>query len=236
MDLHHYFIFVSIAFFYIISPGPAVFLAINYGAFHGIKKTAMVMLGNSTGLAILASVSAFGLGAIIVQSFFLLSLVKVLGAMVLFYLGCKMLWSALKPKARSTSFNETQRQDNIVTEQNSALSKSEITANNYASFYKKGLFLSLSNPKAIIFFTAIFPQFMTAGESIQSNLSTMLFLGATFAVMSFFCMNTYNILGQKVLARFLTNIGIKIMNLFSGALFIGMSGMLAFSDLGQQSK
>lgn len=222
MDLHQYLIFVSIAFFYIITPGPAVFLAINYGAVHGLKKTATLLLGNSSGLAILATISAFGLGSLIVKSFILLNIVKVLGAIVLFYLGCKMLLSV---------FNGNKHQANkpkAVKEQD------ELMDDSYLSFYKKGLMLALTNPKAIIFFTAIFPQFMTAGQSVQSNLLTMLFLGATFAVMSFFCMNTYNVLGQKVLARFLNDTGIKVLNFFSGIVFVAMSGALALADLGNK--
>lgn len=226
MDLHHYLVFVSIAFFYIISPGPAVFLAINYGAVHGIKKTALMLLGNSTGLAILATVSAFGLGTLIVQSYILLSIVKFLGAMVLCYLGVKMLLSVFKKQ------NEANSSENNTDTTSSQL---PLKDNGYFSFYKKGLFLALSNPKAIIFFTAIFPQFMTSGESVQNNLTTMLFLGATFAVMSFFCMNTYNILGKKVLAKLLTATGVKVLNLFSGTLFVAMAGILATSDLTQKS-
>lgn len=224
MEFHQYLVFLSIAFFYIISPGPAVFLAINYGAVHGIKKTASLALGNSTGLAVLAIFSALGLGAVIIQSFLLLSVIKVLGALVLFYLGCKMLWSAMKPKIQA--FESLSKPDDDIAK--------TVTDNGYFSFYKKGLFLSLTNPKAIIFFTAIFPQFMTAGKSVQVNLLTMFFLGITFAGISFVSLNVYGLLGQKILSKVLTDVGLRILDFISGATFVVMSGMLAFSDLSQR--
>lgn len=105
-----YFLFFTVAFFYIISPGSAVFLSINYGARYGIKKTAVMLLGNSTGHAILAGISALGIGLMIIAAPTLLNTVKLLGACVLTWLGIKMLsWRIQRPKAQKN--NTQQRKD-----------------------------------------------------------------------------------------------------------------------------
>lgn len=215
MDIHQYFLFVTIAFFYIISPGPAVFLSINYGAVYGLKKTTVMLLGNSTGLAVIATISALGVGALIVSSSVLLNATKVLGALVLCYLGVKMIFSALKIKQGKSKAGKAK--------------KTELdTQRGYVSFYKEGLFLALSNPKAIIFFTAIYPQFVSKGKE---NVFILFLLGATFVVISYTCLNLYVVFGKNILSKLLDDTGMMVMNLVSGVVFIGMSVMMLLSDL-----
>jgi len=54
VEISSYFIFLLIAFGYIASPGPAVFIAINGGASIGKKKTFVLLLGNTIGIGIIA--------------------------------------------------------------------------------------------------------------------------------------------------------------------------------------
>lgn len=212
MTLHQYLVFITIAFFYIVSPGPAVFLAMNYGAMYGFKKATMMLLGNSTGLIILASISALGLGSLIVGLPVLLNTIKVIGAVVLFYLGVKMLLTAFHLRS--------QKRKNITQ-------KPEMNRG-YFSFYREGVLLALSNPKPIIFFSAIFPQFMTQESN---NFLDLFILGGSFVLISYSCLNIYTLFGKTILARFLNQTGLLILNFVSGCLFIVMSVMLLFSDL-----
>lgn len=214
MDVNQYFLFVTIAFLYIVSPGPAVFLAINYGAVYGFKKTTVMLLGNSSGLAIIATISALGIGALIIGSPMLLSATKILGALVLCYLGIKMILSALKTK-KGMQGNQV---GNKVID----------TTRGYLSFYKEGLFLALSNPKAIIFFTAIYPQFMIKEEQ---GFFHLILLGATFVVISYTCLNLYTLFGKTILSRLLDEKGVMVLNFLSGTVFIAMSVMMLVSDL-----
>ncbi len=91
MFIDNYALYLLVATGYIASPGPAVFIALNGGAAHGVKNTAAVLLGNTFGLGILALVSALGLGAVMLASDTLTRMVKTAGALWLAYLGIKMI-------------------------------------------------------------------------------------------------------------------------------------------------
>ena len=58
-------LFLVVAFVVMISPGPAVVLAITNGVLHGIKNACFAIIGNMTGFLVLSSVSVMGLGFIL---------------------------------------------------------------------------------------------------------------------------------------------------------------------------
>lgn len=211
MEISQYLLFITIAFIYIISPGPAVFLSINYGTIYGIKKTTMMLLGNTSGISIIAIISASGIGLFILSSDFLMHTIKVLGFIVLFYFGSKMIFLSIKSK---------KSKEKISSKLNSS--------KQYIDCYKEGLFMALSNPKPIIFFTAIYPQFI---NKQSENFLNLFILGASFVVMSYFCLNIYGLLGKTILSKFLNDNGLKNFNLLSGITFIIMSFILLLSEL-----
>ncbi len=210
MFIYHYLVFVSISILYIAAPGPAVFLAINRGAVHGVKKSSLTLLGNSTGLAIMAFISAVGIGAIITNSPILMQVVKIVGALFLLYLGIKMVVLANKVKLLSS------------TGQVHASSKSSF------SFYKDGVILALSNPKPIIFFTSIYPQFISYGahQSVQFFI-----LGASFSILSFFLLSSYVVISRHTFGRLMTQKRIIVFNWISGLLLIAIAMVLILSKL-----
>jgi threonine/homoserine/homoserine lactone efflux protein len=64
MTLETLLIYTVVSFFYILSPGPAVFLAMSNGLSHNMKVVAVSSLANILGLFCLSAVSIVGLGAI----------------------------------------------------------------------------------------------------------------------------------------------------------------------------
>lgn len=209
MDNQSYFLFLSIALAYIASPGPAVFLAINYGAVHGIKKTSLTLLGNTTGLGILAFISAIGVGTIIINSEYLTNIIKIIGAIMLFYIGVKMIIASRNAKV-------------INFKTLNSYNKSKF------SFYKEGLFLSLSNPKPIIFFASIYPQFI----SLKSNSSEQFFLlGFSFMMISLACLIFYAFLSKYTIGKVLDKKKVSLFNLGSGVVFICMAFLLIYYDV-----
>jgi threonine/homoserine/homoserine lactone efflux protein len=89
MNYHTLLIYIFVSFFYIISPGPAVFLAIYNGISKGTKVVMVSALGNIIGLMMLSALSISGLSAILMASATLFTLVKVIGALYLIYLGIR---------------------------------------------------------------------------------------------------------------------------------------------------
>jgi homoserine/homoserine lactone efflux protein len=97
-----------------------------------------------TGELIFFTLSAFGLGALLIASHTLFMFVKWAGAAYLVYLGLKMIIRSF-------------RQTNAGPEPFQPLPQ--------VKFYRQGLFMQLANPKAILFFTALLPQFINPGFS-----------------------------------------------------------------------
>ena len=93
MNLDTLLVYSVVAFFYIISPGPAVFLAIYNGAVQGVRCVTAAALGNILGILFLSTISISGLSAILLSSAVLFAVVKIVGAAYLVYLGIKQLRS-----------------------------------------------------------------------------------------------------------------------------------------------
>jgi len=196
LELDSYLIFISVAFFYISSPGLAVFLVLQYSAIYEYKKIIMIILGNITGLAILAFISAIGVGIIISTSKIFTNIIQIIGALVLFYIGFKMIFNTKKSK----NLKEVNIED-----------KSKY------NFYKEGLFLALSNPKPIIFFTSIYPQFIQSNE--DKNLQFFI-LAITFMFISFLVLNAYAFISKNTIGKVLNSSRIRIFNIVSGTALI----------------
>jgi len=111
------------------------------GARHNYFKALFGVLGNITALLLFASLSALGLGAILLASPKLFLVVKLIGSFYLCYLGIK-LW-----RARATP--------TTITDTVSFLNTSNLEV------YREGLLVGITNPKTIIFFAALFPQFIS---------------------------------------------------------------------------
>ena len=93
-----YFVFLSISAATSFSPGPAVFLSIRNGATYGLGKAFYGVLGNTSGIILLATASALGLSAVILASSTAFLAIKILGGCYLIYLGIK-IWYAFSRKA-----------------------------------------------------------------------------------------------------------------------------------------
>ncbi|HVE89156.1 MAG TPA: LysE family translocator [Burkholderiaceae bacterium] len=122
-----------------LSPGPAVMLVIAHGLIHGARRSLFATFGVLTANAIYFAASATALGAVLVASKPFFVTVKWLGALYLVYLGV----SAIFGRASA------------ITASNA--STSDRTAR---AIYLSGLTLQLANPKTLLFFVAILPQFV----------------------------------------------------------------------------
>ena len=162
MNLDTLLLYTTVAFFYITSPGPAVLLAVVNGLRGNMKVVAAAAFGNVLGLAILSTASILGLGALIKTSALLFMIVKFTGAFYLIYLGYKFLTNR-----GGLRFDDSKIESN----------KSTFT------YFKEALLVAITNPKPIIFFTAIFPQFLDINRAItlQFLIMTAIFLTISFA-------------------------------------------------------
>ncbi|WP_447956054.1 LysE family translocator [Vreelandella sp. EE7] len=146
MTLNDYFLFIFIVTLVVVSPGVNLFLLLQATPSQGRSAGLLITLGFCVAILIHASLALVGLGALILASTALFSLVKLAGAAYLIWLGVKALGNAFKSaplKVPSTSERPTPRTGK-------------------AQLVLKGLLTNLLNPKPAIFYVAAFPQFLDA--------------------------------------------------------------------------
>lgn len=126
--------------FITLVPGPNSLFVLTSSAKYGVKNGYKAALGVFTGDAILIFLSFLGVASLVKTSPIFFSVIKYAGAAYLFYLGIKTLYSVLHKKEGAHDV------DSIILETKGT--------------YKKAVFLSLLNPKMIIFYVSFFIQFI----------------------------------------------------------------------------
>jgi len=89
MELSTWLLFLSIALVVVITPGPAVLLSVTNSLSHEFAKSVFSSLGNMTGIFVVSSLAALGLGAALQTSALLFATLKILGAFYLIFLGIR---------------------------------------------------------------------------------------------------------------------------------------------------
>ncbi|MDN3517510.1 LysE family translocator [Aquisalimonas lutea] len=196
--------FTAIAFVATVIPGPAMLLVSAHSVKYGVMNSLKTIIGNITGLAILSSLSVAGLSTLIVYSSIAFTIVKILGAAYLAYLGIKIWRNGIQPVP--------------VSERHSGES------GNY--LYIQGIAVSVSNPKAIVFTTALFPQFIDPSQSLLFQFTIFL---CTFMALSFICLLGCSLLVKKTTAKLAGNVSRYLGRVFGGAL-VGAAGLLLASS------
>ena len=205
MDLHTWLLYTTVAFIAIVSPGPAVLLAINNSIKYDMTAVVFSSLGNILGLFILSAAAMLGLGVVLNTSLLLFTAFKIIGALYLIYIGWKQL--------RNIS--------NIFANVNLEGKKSK---KEYFSIFKRGFLICITNPKPIIFFTALFPLFLNPESSLMSQFFILTF---TFMAISFTTLMSYAFFARSLKTWFSTNHRARWFNRVSGAIFVALGlGML----------
>jgi homoserine/homoserine lactone efflux protein len=196
MPFSTWLLFCGVALLATFSPGPGVLLAISNSVAVGPRHTMFSSLGNAAGLFIVSGAATAGMGALLAVSASAFLAVKLVGAGYLVYLGIKQWRSApLRLDAAASPNQPTTPR----------------------SLFLQGLGVAVTNPKAILFFTALFPQFLVPGVSLV--LQTVL-LTATFTALALVSHAFYVGL-FRTLRRLLTEArNMRLFNRISGGLFV----------------
>lgn len=202
-------LFSTTVFIASIIPGPSMLLALTHGMQYGAKRTIASAMGNVTVTLIQASISIVGLGAILIASETIFQSIKWAGAAYLIYMGVGIL--------RSSTVSLSLSEANDATKGNNSLRK----------MYLQAAFVTAGNPKAIVFFTAVFPQFIDpdAAFLVQSCM-----LMSICAFIAFSCFMVYAMGGQKIVSLFSQATVGKHVKRIIGGTFIGAGIGLAASN------
>ena len=204
MELTTWLLFSGIALIAVISPGPAVLLSVTNSLTHGFSSSVFSSLGNVTGLFIVSGAAVLGLGAVLQTSTLVFNILKFCGALYLLYLGIRQ-W-----RSNGNFFAQS-----IET---APLGQGKGKA------FVQGLFVAISNPKAVFFFTALFPQFLDLSKPIWIQF---ILLTSTFMLFSFLMLVLYARSARSAVGWFSKGRRALWFNRISGTIFIAFGlGML----------
>ncbi len=142
MTLSTYLLYVAAVALLIITPGPTMLMCMTNSINHGPRRAMTSVAGAVTAVLCVMVLSAMGLGALLAASETAFMVAKVAGAAYLIWLGIK-----------------TFRSDAVLQVDDQA------SASPRRSFYLQGVLVGASNPKAVLFFAAFFPQFLNPAAS-----------------------------------------------------------------------
>ena len=153
------FLVASILFIQV--PGPSLLFTIGRALSVGRRAALLSVVGNALGLMVQVAFVTLGLGALVAASAAAYSVLKLLGAAYVVWLGI----GAIRHRADARVALENQEQP--VTTQRHAV--------------RTGIIVGVTNPKTIVFFAAFLPQFANAAQPAAPQLAL---LGGVFGVMA----------------------------------------------------
>ncbi len=168
------FLFFQITFVCLLgamSPGPSMIVVINNAIFKNKINGIITSLGHGLGIGIYASFAVLGIGIVIQTNLILFNLLKIISIFFLFYLGIQAIL-----KKNQLEF----KQNNI--------------AESGKSFFQ-GLSISILNPKILIWFIAIYSQFMSLNNDIYFNLWLILIASIVDALWYILLVNLVTLKG-----------------------------------------
>lgn len=191
-------LFLILAFGLIILPGPNVMVIVTTSLVYGKVRGLQTVAGTSCAMIVQLLVAALGTAWVVTAVSEGLKWLKWLGVAYLFYLGYKQI---------VTSFGHAM--------------PGELSA---AGSFQRGFWVSLTNPKTIIFFSAFLPQFVSGQENYVTNIAL---LSGIFWLMAVVLDSAYALLSSLLASALKTGRHNKVFGIVSGSLFMGAGVALA---------
>ncbi len=200
MNFETWLAFVAASMVLTMTPGPSIILGVVHSMNYGAKNTLFTALGDISANFIQMILVAVGLGVVIASSDVAFQLIRWFGIVTLIFMGAKMLLS--KPK----SLNFSQLCNTISRRK----------------LFLNGFLVAAGNPKAIIFFTAFFPQFIDPDKPLIGQLIIMC---PTMAALDFIWVMLYALSAQRFLGFMKSRP--SLLNNIGGSALLGASAFLA---------
>lgn len=208
MDGLTWLAYVGVIFALIIFPGPVALLCTSHGLKFGRQRAMATVLGGVLASLVLMTISSLGLGAILAASETAFYALKMLGGAYLVYLGVKA-WLETTAVATQSSAKADDYRAPIGT------------------LFSRGFIVGISNPKDLLFFAALFPNFIDVSEP---QLLQFVILALTWLVVDTTLMSIYAGLGSGVSSWFQSPGRVKLFNRATGSLFMVAGGSLMASN------
>lgn len=203
MTLSTWLLYVAAVFVLTVTPGPSVLMCVSTSVNLGPRKALITSLGSTSAIVGLMALSALGLGTLLAASESLFNALKWAGAAYLAYLGVRAL---LAPAS------------DIRVEGGAKVGGRRL--------FVQGFLVGVSNPKALLFFGALFPQFL---NPVAPQLPQFLLLGATFVFFELGWLTVYALTASRAQRWLQQPHRSRQFNRLTGVVFLLAAGLLASS-------
>lgn len=207
MTLSTLWLFIVMTFFVSATPGPNMLFVMSIAARHGLRVAVMAMAGCMTALLIMMSISAAGLGALLQAFPTVFEALRLMGAAYLAYLGVQVWRSPVNDTSTETT----------------EMAPTAPVANTGA-IYRQAFLVAASNPKAILFAAAFFPQFINPQAAQLPQFAILL---TTFAVIEVSWYFIYAASGKRLSAYLQRPAVLRAFNRATGGVFVGFAALMA---------
>ena len=190
------------------TPGPSQLLMLSNSAAHGFQRSLFTAFGDLTANFLQMLAAGFGLAVLLSASANALTVIKWLGVVYLLWLGIKMIRKASASDATG------------IAAQKKATRK---------LLWFQGFFTSAANPKAVVFFAALFPQFIDPNSGFAAQF---MILSVTYIVMDGMFLSAYGAGAAWIVKRF-AGTAKKRIEQSGGVFMIGAAVLLGFRTAGE---
>lgn len=197
--------FVGASFVFGLIPGPSVCFTIAHAIRHGARRTLPTIVGQLAANCCQIFVVLFGLNRVLEQSVVLFQVLKVIGALYLVYLGCRQ-WTAGRPLLDT--------------------GKEMVSATMRRAFVD-GFIVCGTNPKAILYYAALLPQFVV--RALDENLQLTV-LAVTSVMIAATVLVFYTVLADRFSVLFDSKKYWKMQNRLAGFIMIGAAVALSVAS------
>lgn len=205
MILTEWWFAATTIFVVMATPGPAMLLGLAVATQHGVLRSLYVGSGVLTAFSIFALLSLSGIGAIVLAEPRVLTALRLFGVGYLAWLGTKALIRFKNARAEQS------------------LTEAVRDAEKSSSFFRHGFFMSLSNMNAVLFFTAIFPQFVDGGAPIAPQIGL---LYMTFCVCWLVAFMSHALIGATIRQYTKGSSVTRWLHLLSCTIYFAAAGIL----------
>ena len=214
MDASTFLLFLSTSFFVVATPGPGVIMSITSVIRYGFRGGIWAIFGVASGTIAMAVISSSGLGLIIATSPNVFAAIKLLGAAYLVYLGQKLLRS--KPYGLMLAHKQVQ----ATQPQAQCVPRKRL--------WLEGIVLQMTNPLLIMFFVALFPQFVNHESALIPQLAL---LCAGYFSLVMLIHSAYGFIAENFRVLLTSQSAALWVNRLSGSFFLFVAAKVALDCL-----
>lgn len=197
--------FVAASVVIIVIPGPSVLFVIGRSIALGRRAGVLSVVGNALGTVPAVLAVAFGVGAIVASSIVAFTVLKIVGAIYLVWLGMQ-----------------------AIRHRNAHVTGAAVAPTSSWTLLRQGFVVGLTNPKTIAFFVAVLPQFVDPHAG--AVWSQLLVLGFLFQVLALTCDSVWALAAGTARTWFARSPKrISTLSATGGVMMIGLGGALAFT-------